>query len=305
MTYEASFVAPLSMRATQRPIIRTISYEDLGEVLAKGFADFMAKPTHMMFLCLIYPIVGVLLARAAMGSALMPLFVPLVAGFAIIGPFAAIGLYEISKRREEGLDTSWRQVFAIARSPSLGAICVGGLILLTVFIAWLAAANAIYDVTLGPAPPASLGVFVSSVLKTPAGWTLILFGNAVGFVFSVIALTIGIVTFPLLLDRDVGLATAIRTSARCVARNPLVLLVWGFIIAGTLLVAMLPLFVGLAIAMPVLGHATWHLYRKLVATQQVAGKPVARSTAGQFAGSIATKVRAVPNRPSRAWPTID
>ena len=215
MTVYDVLIAPLDR--ARHPTVQKIGFADLGDALVEGFVDFTEKPTHVMFLCLIYPIVGILFARMAMGSALMPLFLPLVAGFAIVGPLAAIGLYEVSRRREQGLDASWARVFDIVRSPSIASIGAGGLVLLTLFVAWLAAANAIYTATLGPAAPASLGLFVKDVLTTPAGWTLVLAGNAAGILFSGLALTIGIVTFPLLLDRDVSLSTANSNvgSVRC------------------------------------------------------------------------------------------
>lgn len=106
--------------------------------------------------------------------------------------------------------------------------------------------------------------FLSRVFTTRAGWTLIIVGNGVGFLFAAGVLTISIVSFPLLLDRDVGAVVAVLTSVRAVLRNPLTIAAWGLIVATLLVIGSLPLFVGLAVIMPVLGHSTWHLYRKLV-----------------------------------------
>ena len=251
-------------RAVALPTVRKIGLADLKDALEKGLADFLAKPSHMMFLCVIYPVVGILIARVAMKSALLPLFFPLAAGYALLGPFAALGLYEASRRREMGVEPSWVQVFEIKRSPALREIAGVGLVLAAVFVAWLGAAQAIYNLTLGPASPATVGQFARETLTTPAGWTLIVVGNAVGLVFAALALTLGVVSFPLLLDKNVGFGTAITTSVRCVLANPLVLSVWGLVVAGALVIGTIPLFVGLAIVLPVLGHATWHLYRKLV-----------------------------------------
>jgi uncharacterized membrane protein len=247
-----------------RPTIRTIVLADLVDALRKGAADFAAMPTHTMFLCIIYPIAGLLITRASMGGHLMPLAFPMAAGYALIGPLAALGLYEISRRREQGLETSWAEIGAITRSPSMPAIGGLGLVLLALFVAWIGTAHLIYSATLGPLAPTSVGQFVSDVFATSAGWALIVIGNLVGSLFAACALAVGIVSFPLLLDRNVGFTTAIVTSIDCVIANPGVLFVWGLIVAATLLVGTLPLFVGLAIVMPVLGHATWHLYRKLV-----------------------------------------
>jgi uncharacterized membrane protein len=244
--------------------VRSIGLSDLRDALARGLDDFLAMPSHAVFLCLIYPVVGFALARLVLGYNVLPLLFPLAAGFALIGPFAAIGLYEMSRRREMGLDVSWRHALDVFRSPSLGAILVLGLMLVAIFLVWIAVAQAIYVANFGYAPAASIPDFIRQVLTTPAGWALIVVGNGVGFLFAVVVLTLGVVSFPLLLDRDVGAATALLTSVRAVLANPFTIAVWGLIVAALLVLGSIPAFFGLAVVMPVLGHATWHLYRKLV-----------------------------------------
>src|SRR6266498_654342 len=185
-----------------RPAVRTIGLADLKDALARGLADFSAVPTHAVFLCLIYPIVGLILARAIMGYALLPLMFPLAAGFALVGPFAAIGFYELSRRREQGLDISWEDAFDVVHSPSRDAIAALGLLLLVIFAIWIAVAQAIYIASFGYQPAASIPHFVRQVFTTPEGWML--------------------------------------------------------------MIGSLPFFFGLAVVVPVLGHSTWHLYRKVV-----------------------------------------
>ncbi|TMI99135.1 MAG: DUF2189 domain-containing protein [Alphaproteobacteria bacterium] len=247
-----------------QPKIRTIGLADLTDALARGWDDFRAMPSHAVFLCLIYPIVGFVMFRLALGANVLPLLFPLAAGFALIGPLAALGLYEMSRRREQGLDVSWKHALDVFRSPSLGAIIALGLLLVAIFLVWIAVAQAIYVASFGYAPAASMPDFVNQVLTTPAGWTLAIVGNGIGFLFAVLVLTLGVVSFPLLLDRDVGVATAVLTSVRAVLANPFTMAVWGLIVAALLLLGSLPAFIGLAVVMPVLGHATWHLYRKVV-----------------------------------------
>jgi uncharacterized membrane protein len=279
-----------------RPIVRTIGLSDIKNALAEGIADFSAMPSHAVFLCLIYPIVGVLLARLTLGYEVLPLLFPLAAGFTLIGPFAAIGLYELSRRREQGLDASWQDAFDVLRSPSRGAIAALGLLLLTIFVIWIAVAQAIYVAYFGYEPAASIPHFLDQVFTTPAGRMLMIVGNLVGFLFALGVLTISVISFPLLLDRDVGAVEAVLTSVRVVARNPLMMAIWGLIVAALLLIGSLPLFFGLAVVVPVLGHSTWHLYRKVVEPDpnphQVLPRPVrSRHYAAQFPAALFTGER--------------
>jgi uncharacterized membrane protein len=246
------------------PVVRKISPADLKEALAKGFDDFWAMPSHLVFLGLIYPIVGVCLAALTFTNNALPLLYPLASGFALIGPFAGIGLYEISRRRELGLAPSWRDAFDVLKSPSIPSIIALGVILLVIFLAWLTTARLLYQSLFGYAVPTSYSQLINQVLTTPEGIRLIALGNALGFVFAVVVLSISVISFPLLLDRDVGVAVAVYTSVKAVVMNPVTMALWGLIVAAALLVGSLPLFVGLAIVMPVLGHATWHLYRRVV-----------------------------------------
>jgi len=247
------------------PTVRRIGLADLSGALASGLDDFKANRTDVIFVCLIYPIVGLVLGRVASGYGLLPLLFPLASGFALVGPLAAVGLNEMSRRREQGEAVRWIDAFGVLRAPSIGSIALLGLLLIGLFLLWLVAAQVIYVVTLGWAAPASAASFAHTVLHTPAGWALIVLGIGVGFLFAVAVLAISAVSFPLLLDRNIGIDTAVSTSVRVVAANPGVMAVWGAIIVALLVAGSLPLLVGLAVVLPVLGHATWHLYRRAVA----------------------------------------
>jgi uncharacterized membrane protein len=258
-------------RQTEAPSVRRIGFRDLKSALAKGVDDTGAYRTDVFFLCLVYPVVGLLLIVLTFGHGLLPLLFPLAAGFALIGPVAAVGLYEMSRRRERGVKTTWADAFGVVQSHAFGAIIVLGLILIALFAAWLIAAYVIYEATLGPEPPASIESFLRDVFTTNEGWTMIGAGVGVGSLFAVLVLAISVVSFPLLLDREVGVATAVTTSVRAVAKNPLSMAAWGLIVAAGLLLGSIPLLLGLIVVMPVLGHATWHLYRKVVS-----GEPAMR-----------------------------
>jgi uncharacterized membrane protein len=250
--------------APAHPVVRKITPADLKEALAKGFDDFWAMPSHLVFLGLIYPVVGVCLAALTFSNNALPLLYPLASGFALIGPFAGIGLYEISRRRELGLPVSWQDAFNVLKSPSIPSIIALGILLLVIFLTWLTTARLLYQSIFGYEVPASFAQLVNQVLTTSEGMRLIVLGNIIGFVFAVAVLSISVISFPLLLDRDVGVAVAVFTSVKAVAMNPLTMALWGLIVAAALLIGSIPLFVGLAIVMPVLGHATWHLYRRVV-----------------------------------------
>jgi uncharacterized membrane protein len=255
---------PMEAERAGVPAVRRIALADLKDVLAKGLDDFGTYRTDVIFLCIIYPLAGLVLASLAFGYDMLPLLFPLASGFALIGPVAAVGLYEMSRRREQGVDITWADAFGVVRAPAFGAILVLGLVLLAIFLLWLAAAYAIWLATLGPEHPASVGSFARDVLTTGEGWTLIVAGVGVGALFAVLVLMISVVSFPLLLDRDVGVYRAVATSVRAVLANPVPMIAWGLIVAGGLVLGSIPVLLGLIIVMPVLGHATWHLYRKVV-----------------------------------------
>ncbi len=244
--------------------IRRITPADVLQALARGLDDFAAMPSHAVFLCVIYPLIGLCLIAFVSGYTLLPLAFPIAAGFALIGPFAAIGLYELSRRREAGLDTSSSRAFDVLHSRSIGAIVALGVLLMLIFLVWVAVADAIYVANFGYTAPASIAQFASDVFTTSAGWNLIMVGTGIGFLFAVVVLTISAISFPLLLDRDVGAAVAVFTSIRVVLANPISMALWGLIVAALLVAGSLPFFLGLTVVMPVLGHATWHLYRKAV-----------------------------------------
>jgi uncharacterized membrane protein len=244
--------------------VRRIRAADLRRALAAGIEDFAANRSDVVFLCIAYPVIGLVLGRMVAGTDLLPLLFPLASGFALIGPLAGVGLYEMSRRREQGLDVSWADAFGVVRSPSFGAIALLGLLLAAIFVLWLMVAYAIYELTLGPVPPATAGAFLRDVLTTGPGWAMIVLGIGIGFLFAVLVLAISVVSFPLLLDRKVGFDAAVRVSMRAVAMNPGPMALWGVIVAAGLVLGSIPFFLGLVVVLPVLGHATWHLYRAVL-----------------------------------------
>jgi uncharacterized membrane protein len=272
------------------PVIQTIQLSDLRDALRRGWDDFKEVPSHAILLCVIYPVLGIVLARVVMGYSVLPLLFPLAAGFALLGPFAALGLYELSSRRERGEQTSAWDAMEVVRSPSFGAMLGLGTLLLALFVTWVATAQAIYIAAFGYEGVTGPLDFLNRVLTTSQGWWLIVVGCGTGFLFALAALCLSAVSFPLMLDRQAGALEAMVTSLRVVARNPVPMAAWGMIVALLLALGSIPAFLGLAVVIPLLGHATWHLYRKAVQpdpnVRMVMPAPRPRKPAADFPANL-------------------
>jgi uncharacterized membrane protein len=254
-------------------VIRTITLSDLKDCLRLGWEDFKAVPTHAILLALIYPVLGIVLARTVLGYSILPLLFPLAAGFALLGPFVALGFYDLSRRREQGETPTASHAFSVLSSPSIGSMLSFGAMLLVLFFVWLATAQSIYDSTFGYAPAASIPDFFQRVLTTSQGHKLIVIGCGVGFLFALVALCASVVAFPMMLDRHASATDAMLTSLRAVAQNPVPMAAWGLIVAALLILGTIPFFLGLTVVIPLLGHATWHLYRKVIEPASIPYQP--------------------------------
>jgi uncharacterized membrane protein len=244
--------------------IRKIGVRDLWESLKEGNEDFNAKPSFGIFLAVIYPLFALLLTLFVVGPKLHHLVFPTLAGLTLLGPIISVGLCSVSRRRERGLDLSWRSAFDFVHTCSFAPIAALCVVMTLLYAAWLFMAQFIYVGLLGADPPASLAAFVTEITTTRRGGALIFYGVGVGAIFAFTALAISVFAFPLLLDKPTTSLTAISTSFRAVTSNFLVMLVWGVIVVAALFVGASLFLIGLAAVLPVLGHATWHLYRKVV-----------------------------------------
>jgi uncharacterized membrane protein len=246
------------------PKVRRISQDDLRWALSEGWKDFQAKRGDIILLALIYPAVGIVAAAMALDNQLLPLFFPLVAGVSILGPAVASGFYELARRRETGEDSGWVHFFDPVRGRARGGLVLLTLGLVVLFAGWVLAAWLIYADTIGSYQNMSLSEFLRRAFTTPEGWAMIVLGNLVGFAFAVATLVLAVVSFPMMVDKPVDADVAVMTSLRAVMENPKVMALWGLRVAALLALGCLPGFVGLAIVLPVLGYATWHLYTRLV-----------------------------------------
>ncbi len=244
--------------------VRELTLTDVVGSLRSGWDDFMAYPSHAVMLAIIHPIVGLLIASVLHGYSFLPLLFPLSAGFGLLGPFAAIVFYDLSRRRERGDILSAANVLDIIRSASSGAIGLLGAMLAILFLTWVATAQSIYNAFFGFGPVFSMPAFLEHVISTADGHRFLVAWCAARLMFAIVVFSISMVSFAALIDRRVLATDAILTSLRVIARNPLTMALWGLICASLLAAAIAPFFLGLAVVMPVLGHATWHLYRKAV-----------------------------------------
>ena len=243
--------------------VRTITARDIRESLAQGWADFLDKRGDLIFIGLLYPLIGVVTAIVALGGPLLPLFFPLAAGVTLLGPVAATGFYELARRREDGLECHWSNFLEVRKRPAWDQIIGVSMLLIAIFVAWIVAAGALYASLIGVVPT-SVGEFLRLIFTTTEGWTLIVVGNLLGFAFAVTVFALSVVSLPMLVDREVSARVAIDTSIRAVFANKWMMVRWGLIVASMLVIGSIPLFIGLAVALPVLGYSTWHLYRHLV-----------------------------------------
>lgn len=260
----------------RKPVpVRQIGKADLDDALREGYADFMAKRGDLVFASLLYPLIGLAAAAFALNGQSLPLLFPLAAGLSLMGPIVSAGFYELARRRDAGEDPSWTEFFAVFRAANLSDLMFVGIVLLAIFAAWMASALLIYEVLIGPMGPQTMGAFLADIFTTPQGWAVILIGNFVGLFFAVLVLATSLVSLPMLVDRNVGVGRALRTSVRAYRANRVIVLRWGLRVALLLALGSLPAFIGLAVVLPILGYSTYHLYTKMVDRSELA--PAIRS----------------------------
>ena len=258
-----SIGASQARQATEIPI-RKVTDEDLRWALREGWGDFMAMRGDIVFAGLIYTFIGVAAVVMTTNGPLMPFFFPIVAGVALMGPVAAVGFYELARRREEGLESGWTHFVDVRKRPAVDDIGIVAGLLLLIFFLWLLAAGTLYALLFGWATPTSITGFFTEVLTTPRGWALIAAGLGIGAIFAWAVLAISVASLPMLVDCDLTASQAVSASWRAANANRPQMIRWGLTVVVLLVLGSIPLFVGLAFVLPWLGYATWHLYTRLI-----------------------------------------
>ncbi|MGV8938780.1 MAG: DUF2189 domain-containing protein [Allorhizobium sp.] len=244
--------------------IETISLSDIGAALVSGWRDFIRYPALGLFFGGIYALGGLFIVVVLAKYHLPWMIIPVAIGFPLVGPFVAVGLYEISRRREAGLPVTWRGVLAEVFRQRERQLSWMAFAVLFIFWIWIYQVRLLLALFLGFKIPASLGAFMAVVTTTPEGILFIIVGTLVGAVIATILFSVTVIAIPLLLDHDIDFITAMITSVRAVLENPVPMLAFGVIVSGAAFLAMAPAFLGLFIVLPLLGHATWHLYRRVI-----------------------------------------
>lgn len=251
-------------RPPSMPVVKPIGVGDLFDIFAKGLSDFVRAPLYGLFFGGVYAVGGLLIALSLTVWNVPWLIYPVAIGFPLIGPFVAVGLYEISRRLEAGEPLSWGAVLGAVWRQRQRELAWMAFVMLFVFWIWMYQVRLLIAIILGRMSFSTLEKFLHIVFTTPQGWTFLAVGHVVGAVLALILFSITVVSIPLLLDRETDFVTAMITSVKTVTSSPAAMLGWGVFVTLAVIASSVPLFLGLVVTLPVLGHATWHLYRRAV-----------------------------------------
>lgn len=249
----------------QAPEVIPVTMSDIRAALAAGWRDFRRAPSFGLFFGGFYALGGILISGLMFWWNMIYMVIPLVIGFMLIGPFVAVGLYEVSRCLQEGRPLTWKGVLGVMMKQREREFVWMSFVTLFVFWVWIYQVRLLLALFFGFKTFSTFGSFLHILFQTANGITFLIVGNIVGALLSLVLFSLTVVSFPLLLDREVDFITAMITSVKSVVTSPAAMIGWGICIAVLTVLAIVPAFVGLIVVLPVLGHATWHLYRKLVA----------------------------------------
>ena len=248
------------------PEVQMIAVHSVTDALSQGLRDYLRAPAFGLFFSAVYVAGGLVLDAVLAAAGREWWLIPFAVGFPILGPFAAVGLYEVSRRLEAGTPLDWRGVLGVVLRQKDRQTPAMAVVVLFIFLVWLFVAHTIFALFLGLSAMVNVSADPLGVLLTPDGLAMLAVGTVVGAGFAGVLFAITVVGLPLLLDKELDFVTAMITSVSAVLQNPVPMLLWGVLVAGLLFLGMLPAFLGLFVVLPVLGHATWHIYRAVLAT---------------------------------------
>ncbi|MEL6435556.1 MAG: DUF2189 domain-containing protein [Pseudomonadota bacterium] len=262
----ASEPQPARKPVSMMPDVNELTVDDLKDALAKGWADFRRAPQFGIFFALAYVLGGLLIVQSLFVWEQSWMIYPVMIGFPLIGPFAAVGLYEVSRRLASGEPLAWNEILQVIRIQSSREMAWMAFVMLFIFWIWMYQVRLLVALFLGRLSFSTLERFTEVVFTTSNGLWFLAVGHVVGAFLAIIMFSVTVVSIPMLLDRNVDFVTAMVTSVKTVFASPMVMIGWGLLVTLAVILSMMPAFLGLLITLPVLGHATWHIYTKAVAT---------------------------------------
>lgn len=246
------------------PEIRTVTADDITASLKAGFSDFLARPFMSGFFGLFYALFGILMVWVLVWLGKIWMIIPAIVGFPLVAPFAAAGLYEMSRRLQNGEPFGWSEILTVMANQRKREMGWMAFVTLFIFWVWIYQVRLWLAIILQNASFSDFDGFLHTVFFTPQGWTFLAVGTCVGAFLSIVLFSVTVVAMPMLLDRETDFVSAMLTSVRVVTENPVVMLTWAMIISATMLLSLVPAFLGLIFTLPILGHTTWHLYQRAV-----------------------------------------
>ncbi|MEM6889206.1 MAG: DUF2189 domain-containing protein [Pseudomonadota bacterium] len=247
------------------PTIKSITQADIRAALNEGLADFKRAPVYGLFFGAVFSLVGVAIAWTLYRGQASYWIFPVAAGFPLIGPFAAVGVYEVSRRLETGEDLGWWGILTAGMRQQNAQLPFFAVLTVFAFLTWIVLARVIFAVSFGTSSMTNIMTSFEVFFSGP-GLMMLLIGTIVGAALAALLFSISVIGVPLLLDQNIDVVTAIITSVQSVIENREAMIFWGAVVAGAIVVAMAPLFLGMVIVFPILGHASWHIYRKVIDT---------------------------------------
>ena len=255
----------LTPQEANTPVVNKVTAGDITASLKAGFSDFLARPVMSGFFGLFYAVFGILMVWCLVWLGQIWMIIPAAVGFPLVAPFAAAGLYEMSRRLQTGESFGWSEILTVMANQRKREMGWMAFVTLFIFWVWMYQVRLWLALILQNASFSDFGGFLNAVFFTPAGWAFLAVGTCIGAFLSAVLFTVTVIAMPMLLDRETDFVSAMLTSVRVVAQNPGVMLTWAAIISVTMLLSLVPAFLGLIFTLPILGHTTWHLYRRTVA----------------------------------------